>query len=488
MIKRVLSLALLTTAAFGLTVAAWAPRATTPRPVDREGIIAGLRVDIDGLASESRYSTQGYRRAIEYIRSQARAAGLEVVTEPVEGLSQWKRGDSDGVELLLPNGQAKPLRAVTLTKSAGGEVEGEVMLVNYFFDKNQGPPPQRFDAGGKRRIVFFSRPLEIDPTVNGYAKTVPQRTDGAIWAARYGAAAVIVRSVQTGKGPAHTGLVRYADEKAGIPQIPAVALDVEYADELTRLLCPGATAEGWGSQLCDGKVSVRLRVAPKQAERRLENVVIRIPGTTRAGEIVLACAHLDSHDTTPGAADDAAGVAAVLAVMREFAKNRPARTLLLVLFADEELGGAGARAFASRHRQELSQIVAATEMDEGDGPPRGLQITASPTQTREALSILRRIADRVGPETTGLELRTDTNPNGADVEPLWREGGVPEVAINQDFTRYFDRHHATNDTPDNVDYEGLRQTTSLLIQLVRVLASGEFTPPGKTPAPLGTGL
>jgi carboxypeptidase Q len=472
MIKRVLFSVLIITIAFGLTASGWGL-------TKRDRIVGQLKADIFELAREARFSTAGYGRAVAYIHLQAQSAGLKAVTEPVEGVSQWERGDSDRCDLLLPDGSTKPLRAVALTTSEGGEVKGEVVLVNYFFDKNQGPPPQRFDEGNKKRIVFFSRPLESDPSVNGYITTVPQRNYGAIWAARYGAAAVIVRSVQTGRGPVHTGAVGYADDKSGIPRIPAMALNVDDADTLMKLLCPGEAGESANSPLCDGRASVHLRVAPRRSDRRQDNVVIRIPGTTRPQEMVLISAHLDSHDITPGAADDAAGVASVLAVMREFAKNPPARTLLLVLFADEEVGGSGSRAFVNRHRKELPQIVAATEVDDGDGAPRALQITSSIPQTKAALMTLHRIADSIGSEAAGLELRAGTRTNGADLELLWREAGIPEVAILQDFTHYFDKHHGMNDTPENVNLEGLEQTTFLLIQLTRVLASSAFTMPGK---------
>ena len=85
------------------------------------------------------------------------------------------------------------------------------------------------------------------------------------------------------------------------------------------------------------------------------------------------------------------------------------------------------------------------------------------------------IADRVGPQTGGLELRADIDVNGADIEPLWKEHGIPEVAILQDFTNYFDKHHGENDTPKDVDLNGLGRTTFLLIRLVQVISSGAGT-------------
>ena len=94
--------------------------------------------------------------------------------EPVEGILQWERGE-ERCHLILPDGSTKPLDIVALTGSEGGEIQGEIVLVNYFFDKNQGPPPQRFDEGNKKRIVVFTRRLQRDRSVKEYVKTVVQR-------------------------------------------------------------------------------------------------------------------------------------------------------------------------------------------------------------------------------------------------------------------------------------------------------------------------
>jgi hypothetical protein len=189
----------------------------------QEEIRSRLKADITELA-KPRYSTAEYQRAVDYVSAQAQQLGLTPVPEPVI-VSQWERGAAT-CHLLLPQKSPKELDIVALTGSAAGDVEAQVVLVNYFFDADQGPPPHRFDEGNKKRIVFFSRPLREDPSVKEYEKTVVQRNDGARWAAKYGAAAVLVRSVQTGDGPPHTGAVDYDSH----PGIPAVALSMAAAD------------------------------------------------------------------------------------------------------------------------------------------------------------------------------------------------------------------------------------------------------------------
>ena len=66
------------------------------------------------------------------------------------------------------------------------------------------------------------------------------------------------------------------------------------------------------------------------------NLEVEIPGTARPEEIVVVGAHYDTVPGTPGANDNASGVAATLALARRFAKRKIGRTLRFVAFANEE--------------------------------------------------------------------------------------------------------------------------------------------------------
>jgi hypothetical protein len=77
------------------------------------------------------------------------------------------------------------------------------------------------------------------------------------------------------------------------------------------------------------------------------NVVAVVPPTLGTGKLVVVGAHFDTVTGSPGANDDASGVAVVLAVGR-FLKDTPCRTapVALVLFDEEEAGLFGSRAYA----------------------------------------------------------------------------------------------------------------------------------------------
>ncbi len=71
----------------------------------------------------------------------------------------------------------------------------------------------------------------------------------------------------------------------------------------------------------------------------MKNVIVEIPGTTKASEVIVIGAHYDTVIGTPGADDNATGVAALLEVARWLKQFQPKRTIRLVAFANEEHPG-----------------------------------------------------------------------------------------------------------------------------------------------------
>lgn len=70
--------------------------------------------------------------------------------------------------------------------------------------------------------------------------------------------------------------------------------------------------------------------------RDVENIEAVLPGTTQSDEIVVVGAHYDTVRGTPGADDNASGVAAMLAIARSLAGRPRARTVRFVGFVNEE--------------------------------------------------------------------------------------------------------------------------------------------------------
>ena len=75
-----------------------------------------------------------------------------------------------------------------------------------------------------------------------------------------------------------------------------------------------------------------------------ENLEAEVRGTDKPEDLLLIGAHYDSVQGSPGANDNATGVAAMLALARAAAKTRPSCTVRFVAFTNEE-----SPFFQSRH-------------------------------------------------------------------------------------------------------------------------------------------
>ncbi len=377
-----------------------------------------------------------------------RALGLSNVhAEPVRA-PHWERGVEHGAIT------APFAHAVTLTALGGSVatptdgVEAELVEVDSV-EAIAALPDER----ARGRIVYVHRVMERRRTGRGYGEAVSARTRSAVAAARKGAVAVIVRSIGTGRTRApHPGALRYED---GVARIPAAALSVADADALHRVIA--AHPEGVRFRLTLGCRSL--------PDADTANVVGEVPGAEPNGEVVLLGAHLDSWDLGTGALDDGAGVAIILSAARNILREgTPRRAVRVVLFANEENGLAGARAYAEAHRDELPRHAVAMEADAGDGRVRAIRYAGG----EPGRAVIHRVAAELAP--MGVRESPDRAWGGADVSPL-ASAGVPRVDLSQDMSRYFDVHHTANDTPAALDERSLDQAVAAWTVTVRALAT-----------------
>jgi Zn-dependent M28 family amino/carboxypeptidase len=82
------------------------------------------------------------------------------------------------------------------------------------------------------------------------------------------------------------------------------------------------------------------------------NLILRLPGQRPDLPPVLVAAHYDGPLGSPGADDNATGVAALLELARRWAQRPPRRPLWLVAFDQEEWGMVGSKALAEELRQQ----------------------------------------------------------------------------------------------------------------------------------------
>jgi Zn-dependent M28 family amino/carboxypeptidase len=120
---------------------------------------------------------------------------------------------------------------------------------------------------------------------------------------------------------------------------------------------------GWGS----------LESFPFEAGGRLHrNWILKLPGSRSGRQPILIGAHFDAAPATPGADDNASGIAVLLELARHFAANPAPSPLWLVAFDLEERGMVGSGAYAQflqRQRQSLRLMLSLEMLGYRDPAP-----------------------------------------------------------------------------------------------------------------------
>ncbi|GEM_PF-4131406 len=143
-------------------------------------------------------------------------------------------------------------------------------------------------------------------------------------------------------------------------------------------------------------LSAALGEAAPAGARPVANVVGDIPGSVEPDEYVIVGAHIDSTPLGTGATDNAAGSAAVLEAARLLAKSgaKPKRTIRFILFAGEESGLLGSKAYVAAHPELMPKISAMYNMDYGTGWISGV---AGTPPMRNDLGTAFAAAERIDP-------------------------------------------------------------------------------------------
>jgi hypothetical protein len=302
------------------------------------------------------------------------------------------------------------------------------------------------------KIVLVNQkmqPYDHDKDESGYGTAVRPRSEGASRAAKFGAKALLIRSVTaTSLDTPHTGALRYED---GIAKIPAAAVTHEGADLLARLAARGP-------------VELELRLGARHLpDAASGNAIAELRGREKPDEVVLIGGHIDSWDVGDGASDDGAGclMAMEAALMLKELGLVPRRTIRVVLFTNEENGLRGAKAYFAAHGKEVH--VAAIEADAGAGAPRGFSIASKDDAQVKSVVALAPLFKGLGAGAI------EKGWGGADISPLI-DAGVLGIAVRPDGSRYFDLHHSPADTVDKIDPDHLQRNAAAMALLAYVLA------------------
>lgn len=373
-------------------------------------------------------------RAVAWAVAKFKELGFDKVWQEPVSFPNWQHG-VERATVLAPYPHSLSITA--LGNSVATPAEGLQAEIVRFTSLDALKAAHADSVRGK--IVFIDQKMHA---AKDYGTLATTRSRGASAAAALGAIAFVMRSAGTDSHRiAHTGVMHYAD---GVAQIPAAAMSNPDADLLAHLLERQQA------------VKLQLQLTPAATGMATSyNVIAELRGSELPDEYVLIGGHLDSWDLGTGAIDDGAGCAISMAAAEFIQRHqlKPRRSIRVVLYANEERGLFGGRAYYQAHKQELHKIQAISEADSGQGPVLSFGASVAPQaqqlvqQMHSVLAPLSIVADNQ---------RTDPGP---DMEVL-QEAGVPAFGLGLRTDDYFDIHHTADDTFDKIKPERINQAAA----------------------------
>ena len=230
--------------------------------------------------------------------------------------------------------------------------------------------------------------------------------------------------------------------------------------------------------------------------KSVRNLIATIPGKTRPDEIVIVGAHYDSILGSPGANDNATGVAALLTIAKSLAAEGAChRTIRFVAFVNEEPPyfktlGMGSYIHASRAKSREENIVAMLSLETigyySDEPisqffPYHLGLfypwtgnfvgfvanRDSKDLLFESVASFRRHAQFPSEGLSAPDWITGVD--WSDHWSFWEES-YPALMVTDTATFRYPHYHDADDTPDKICFDCLTRVTQGLIHVVKALS------------------
>lgn len=248
---------------------------------------------------------------------------------------------------------------------------------------------------------------------------------------------------------------------------PAAILTVQQrSGEIERLIedwefpIPSATVAAEVGALLLNRVGekVRLRIDTRHSQSTTANVIGRLPGLTRQ-QLVL-CAHYDTKVDTPGASDNASGVAVMLALAEQLCRQEQPYSLEFIAFTNEEYLPSGDDEYLRRRGGAFDQIDAVLNFDAvglRQGPNSVAAFNLPPTLQAE---VEQRIARY--PEVRWVEPWLESN------HATFAMRGTPCLAFTAQTTN--PHYHLRSDTIEQISRSRLDEMVQIGGDLVETLS------------------
>ena len=228
----------------------------------------------------------------------------------------------------------------------------------------------------------------------------------------------------------------------------------------------------------------------------VSNLEAVLPGNAAADEIIVIGAHYDSVAGSPGADDNASGVAALLELARLLAGTTLPRSVRFVAFANEEApffygDEMGSNLYATRAQEQGERIKAMLSLetmayytDQPRSQRYPFPFSLFYPDTGNFIGFVGDLGSRALVRRAVGAFRASTPfpsegvaaPSGiegihwSDHWAFW-EAGYPAIMVTDTAPFRYPHYHAATDTPGQLDYSGFARVMGGLAEVVVALAS-----------------
>ena len=281
-------------------------------------------------------------------------------------------------------------------------------------------------------------------------------------------AGAAVRLLDAGLGHGQIRAFNYSGNDA-TKTVPTAVLRNEDYGRIHRLLAAGRD------------VTLKFNIVNESYPpgRTSHNALAEIPGTDKAGEVVMLGAHLDSWHAATGATDNAVGCAVMMEAVRilKAIGVTPRRTIRIALWSGEEQGLLGSRAYVAEHfgtvekpKPNFATLNGYVNLDSGTGRVRGATVYGPPAAAAFLAQIFKPFEDF---GIAGARSSTSSGGGGTD-SGSFNAAGLPGINFTQDPIEYESHTWHTNlDTYERIVENDAKQAAVIVASTVYHLAMAD---------------
>lgn len=407
--------------------------------------------------------SEGYELAAQYCQSRFKEYGLKSMLNN-DNYYQYlsvEYNDIDKAEMqIIIDGKTTELKLgkdfICRGFTGSGNIKSDVVFCGYGISHEDYDDYKGVDVKNKIVMIFKQNPkwnINDKSFDAGYPRVKAEN------AFKHGAVGIILVSLPNDSEPQDIiGSVLHGPGEQN-QNFPQVHITIEAASKYFE--SKGITLKELQTKIDENKKPSSMDLnnqavinikAYYEGQKRTMNVVGVLEGTDPKlkDEYIVIGAHLDhvgrqANIYFPGANDNASGSAAVLGIAEAFVKNniKPKRSVIFVLFASEEQGLFGAKAFAENPPVPIERISAMFNLD-CIGFGDSIQIGNGKSAPQ-----LWKIAKKNDNEKNiNFMVENTWNGGGADAQPF-HEKGVPCIYFVT--TNSYKHLHMLSDKPETLN-------------------------------------